>query len=154
VRRAVALALCLFGLATLAYAADLPPGKWWRRPEVAQRLELSEEQQMRLDDVFRKSAPDLIDLRGAVEKANIALRAELDQPQLDRQRLRVMANRLSDARGRLFERELMMLADMRAVLTDTQWNRLRQLLDRIGDQANRPHLQQRLQRQQGRSPER
>ena len=31
-------------------AADLPPGKWWRRPEIVQKLELTEDQQNRLDD--------------------------------------------------------------------------------------------------------
>jgi hypothetical protein len=41
---------------------------------------------------------------------------------------------LSDARTRLFERELMMLVDMRAVLNDSQWDRMRSQLDRFGAQ--------------------
>ncbi|HEX9500443.1 MAG TPA: periplasmic heavy metal sensor, partial [Thermoanaerobaculia bacterium] len=117
----------LLTLATLFVAvgafAQLPPGKWWRRPEIVQALNLSDEQQDRLEAIFRSSAIDLIDLKAEVDKAAIALRGELDRPQLDRAAIRRMATRLSEARGRLFDRELTMLVEMRSVLTDPQWNR-------------------------------
>jgi hypothetical protein len=45
-----------------------------------------------------------------------------------------IAGQLSAARGRLFERELAMLIDMRGVLNDQQWTRMRQFLDRMQDQ--------------------
>lgn len=115
-------------------AADLPPGKWWRRPEVAQRLDLSQEQQARLDGIFRDAANDLIDRRAEVEKLSIAMRGELDQQQLNRQNVLRTAARLSEARGRLFERELSMLVDMRSVLNDPQWDRLRTVIDRQREQ--------------------
>lgn len=129
-------------LSTFA-AADptLPPGKWWRRPEIVERLVLTDEQQDRLDAIFRTAANDLIDLRGSVEKANIALRGLLDQPQLDRAAIHREAARLSDAKGRLFDRELAMLVDMRGVLTDPQWNRMRNELDRLGAPPQRPRQQ-------------
>ncbi len=112
---------------------QLPPGKWWRRPEIVNKLQISVEQQDKLDAVFRASADELIDLRGAVEKANIALRGDLDQTQLNRQNILRNAARLNEARGRLFSRELAMLVDMRAVLTDVQWNGLREQMDRVGN---------------------
>ncbi|MGA8808984.1 MAG: periplasmic heavy metal sensor [Thermoanaerobaculia bacterium] len=120
--------------ATSAFAQNLPPGKWWRRPEIVQSLNLAEEQQNRLETIFRTASTDLIDLRGEVEKQNIALRGDLDQAQLERATIRRDAQRLSDARTHLFERELMMLVDMRAVLNDSQWNRMRSQLDRFGAQ--------------------
>lgn len=127
------LTLGILLLATSVFAADLPPGKWWRRPEIIQQLQLTDDQQTRLEAAFRVAADDLIDLRGEVEKTNIALRFELDRPQLDRQKIRSIAAHLSDARGKLFDRELMMLVDMRGVLTETQWNRMRTLLDRLNN---------------------
>jgi hypothetical protein len=128
-KRFLLAALALL-VATAALAAELPPAKRWHNPEVVQRLGLSEDQQNRLEVIFRSSANELIDLRGAVEKESIALKSELDRPQLDRQGIRRAAARLSEARAHLFERELMMLADMRGVLTDAQWSRMRELLDR------------------------
>jgi hypothetical protein len=123
------VALALFVLATTASAMDLPPGKWWRRPEVIQMLNLTEDQQTRLEAISVKSADELIDLKAEVEKANVALRAELNQPQLNREAIRRAAVRVNDARARLFERELMMLVDMRGVLNEPQWNRMRQAVD-------------------------
>lgn len=114
-----------------AAEAQLPPGRWWRRPEVIQRLNLSAEQQDRLETISRTAANDLIDLKGSVEKLNIALRGELDQAQLNRQAIQSVAARLNEARGRLFERELMLLVDMRGVLTDAQWNTMRRHLEQM-----------------------
>jgi len=139
VKRIVLLAALVLVFATSAFAQNMPPGKWWRRPEIVQSLNLSEEQQNKLEGIFRTASGDLIDLRGEVEKQNIALRGELDQPQLDRAAIRRDAQKLSDARGRLFERELTMLVDMRAVLNDAQWNRMRTQLERFGaQQQQRP----------------
>jgi hypothetical protein len=147
-KRIAFAALALFVLASTASAMDLPPGKWWRRPEVIQMLSLSDDQQNRLETISVKSANELIDLKGEVEKSNIALRAELDQPTLNRDAIRKLAIRLNEARGRLFERELMMLVDMRAVLSETQWNRMRQTLERMPDrqQMQRPNARRRMQK--------
>ncbi len=128
-----------FAIAILLFAssafAQLPPGKWWRRPDIVNRLQITEEQQDKLDAVFRAAANELIDLRGEVEKANVALRGDLDQPQLNRQNIMRDAARLNEARGRLFSRELAMMVDMRGVLNDAQWNRMREILDRVGGGA-------------------
>lgn len=146
-KRIALAALILIALATTASAMDLPPGKWWRRPEVIQMLNLTDEQQSRLEAISVKSANELIDLKGEVEKANIALRAELDQPTLNREAIRRIAIHLNEARGRLFERELMMLVDMRAVLTEPQWNRMRQTLERLPERQmqQRPNMRRRQQ---------
>ncbi len=120
-------------LATSAFAqTNLPPGKWWRNPDIVQTLNIAEDQQNKLETIFRTASTDLIDLRGDVEKHNIALRGDLDQVQLDRAAIRRDAQKLSEARGRLFERELTMLVDMRAVLNDSQWNRMRNDLGKLG----------------------
>jgi Spy/CpxP family protein refolding chaperone len=141
VTRRILLTLTTLFVAVGAFA-QLPPGKWWRRPEIVQALNLSDEQQDRLEAIFRSSAIDLIDLKAEVDKAAIALRGELDRPQLDRAAIRRMATRLSEARGRLFDRELTMLVEMRSVLTDPQWNRMRNEIDRL----ERPPMQRQTQR--------
>lgn len=145
-KRLLLAALLTVGLAATTFAADLPPGKWWRRPEVINTLNLSEDQQNKLESVWASSASDLIDLRASVDKENVALRVLLDAPQLDRAAIRRAAARLSEARGRLFERELMMLVDMRNVLNDQQWMRMRAFLDRMDQQKQqnqRPNAQRR-----------
>ena len=53
----IALAVIIFVLASSGFAqANLPPGKWWRRPEIVQILNLSEDQQNRLEAIFRAAS--------------------------------------------------------------------------------------------------
>lgn len=140
-KRVALAALAVFALTASAFA-QLPPGKWWKRPEVIQRLELTDEQQSRLDGIWRAAANDLIDVKADMDKLQIALRTELDQQQLNRGAIRQIAVRLNEARSRRFERELMMFVDMRSVLSDAQWNRMRAELDRLATEGARPNAQQ------------
>ena len=135
-RRLFVIALIL--VATTASAQQLPPGRWWRAPRIVETLGLTEEQQTRLEAIFRGAANDLIDRKAEVEKQNVALRGELDQRQLNRQAIQQIAGRLSEARGRLFDRELMMLVDMRGVLNEQQWQKLRDELDRMKQDKQQP----------------
>ncbi|MEO8034721.1 MAG: periplasmic heavy metal sensor [Acidobacteriota bacterium] len=139
-RRLAGVVLVLFAVAGSVGAAELPPGKWWRRPEIIQSLALTTDQQTKLDRIFRTNANELIDLRGAVEKEAVALRSELDQPQLNRTNIQRVAAQLNEARGKLFAHELMLLVDMRAVLSDEQWTRMR---DRLNSEVKRPNRRER-----------
>lgn len=130
IRRMVVIA-ALCSLAPLVHAAEgLPQGKWWERPEVIRTLSLSQEQQNQLDATYMKNANALIDQRAQIEKDTLALRSELDKGSLDRKSVQAAAGRLSASRAKLFEQELMMLVDMRDVLTVEQWNQLRTQLER------------------------
>jgi hypothetical protein len=124
-KRALICTVLALTFAMTAAAGPMPPGKWWRQPAFVQELGLSIEQQTRLDMIFRLAANELIDLRAEADKTSIAIHAEIDQPQPNRENLRRLASHLSETQGKLFDRELMMLVDMRGVLTDDQWARLR-----------------------------
>jgi len=141
IRRAILCAAFALLVTGGLYAQPLPHGQWWHRPDFAQNLGLTDEQKTRLDTIFRTSANDLIDLKGEVEKASVVVHGELDQPQISRDALHRAAARLSEAQGKLFDRELMMLVDMRGVLTNEQWSKLRSDLERPrGDHSmSRPH---------------
>ena len=153
-KRRFLVAAALILAAGIAQAQHLPPGKWWRRAEVVRQIELTADQQARLDDVFRDASDSLIDARAAVEKLQIKLRGEIDRPVLRRADIQRIAAELNAARGRLFERELMMLVDMRDVLSESQWNRLRQHLDRMQEGPQGPMKGRRPapNRPQGRRP--
>ncbi|MGK2856365.1 MAG: Spy/CpxP family protein refolding chaperone [Thermoanaerobaculia bacterium] len=111
----------------------MPKGKWWRMPEVAKQLKLTAEQQKQLDDVFNQSQSELIDLKADADKLGIELRAQLEKSQAARKDVLSVAQKLGVARGRLFEREVAMMVDMKSVLTEEQWSELRaKLEERIG----------------------
>ena len=134
------IALVALACAMVAQAQGGPgaPGKWWQRPEIVRELGLSREQQDKLDAIFRGAANDLIDAKSDVEKLQVAIRGELDRPQVRKAELMHIASQLSAARGRLFERELGMLVDMRGVLTEQQWMKARRFLDRMPERRPPP----------------
>lgn len=111
---------------------SIPSGRWWKRPELAQRLRLTPEQQSKLDVISHDAATQLIDLRAELEKGNLQLRVELDDPQPNRADVRKTVMRVNDVRARIFEREVMLLLDIRSVLTEDQWGKLRSALNRPG----------------------
>ena len=127
----ILLACAVLVVAASGFSADLPPGRWWKRPQIVNYLALSEEQQVRLEATFRRAAPLLIDAKATVDKESVALRSELDQVSPNRENVQKVAARLGAARSQLFEREVLLFVDMRAVLSDVQWNKLRTALDRM-----------------------
>ncbi len=146
------IAIAVIACAAMAQGQGMPPGKWWQRPEIIQELQLTNDQQDRLDEIFRGAANDLIDARATVDKLHVAIRGELDRPQVRKPELMRLADQLSDARGKLFARELEMLIDMRAVLNPQQWAKMRRHLDRMeerrdGPPRQQPPMQQRRRRQ-------
>jgi hypothetical protein len=144
--RLAAVLILLMSFAATTFA-QVPAGKWWRGPEVIKQLGLTEDQQSRLEAVFRGAANDLIDLKAEVDKRSIELRGQLDQSELNRTSILKTADRLNEARSRLFSRELSMLVDMRAVLSEAQWGRMRSSLDVMGKRVLGP-AGQRKQRAQ------
>lgn len=136
-RRSLFVLGFLLVFAAVSEAQPLPP-KWWQRPEVVRELVLTRDQQEKLDDVFRAAANELIDIKAEAEKQQVALRGELDRRQLRRNEIRAIVAKLNEARGKLFEREVMMLVDMRALLSETQWEKLRMHFERIEDRKPGP----------------
>src|ERR1035438_1940529 len=57
-------------------------GRWWNNPKVAEQLKLTDEQKKAFDDILMQHRTTLIDLRGNVEKAELALEPLIrdDQP--------------------------------------------------------------------------
>lgn len=121
----VLIAVLLFVAATVAQAQQpMPYGKWWQRPAMASKLQLTPDQQQKLDDIFKGSQDELLDARADVKKLEIDFRRELNRSELRRPVLQKAASDLSAARARMFDRELLMLVEMRTVLKDYQWVRL------------------------------
>lgn len=131
-RRAWCLAVVIVAFAAgsaMAQGPMMPRGKWWRMPEVAKQLKLTAEQQTKLDEVFNGSQTELIDLKADADKLGIELRAHLEKPQVAKKEAIAAAQKLGVARGKLFEREVAMMVDMKSVLTEEQWSVLRTKLE-------------------------
>jgi len=132
-KRVLAAVVALVMLAPFATFAQerpmLPKGRWWKMPEVAKRLDLTPEQQAKLDDLFTERSKQLIDLKADMEKAAIELRASLENYDTKPADVMKHATAVGSARGELFKKEIEMMLDIRAELSEEQWTKLRQALD-------------------------
>jgi Spy/CpxP family protein refolding chaperone len=149
-KRSLAVLVTLAILAPMTALAQehvmMPKGRWWKVPELARQLDLTAEQQSRLDAVFAARSKELIDLKAAADKAAIDLRLQLEDADSDSASVLSQASELGDARALLFRKEIEMLVEMRAELNGEQWKKLRtaigQRMQQRGMEGRRP-MQQR-----------
>lgn len=134
----VAAALLSMGAVVQAQGLGVPPGKWWERPRVAEELGITSEQQQRLEAVTYQSARAMIDLKSAVDKAELDLRVAGDAEPFDPRPARQAFAALQQARQRLETERFELLIKVREVLTREQWRQLREMT-----QALRERIQER-----------
>jgi Spy/CpxP family protein refolding chaperone len=113
---------------TLAQPLGVPPGRWWERPKVAEQLGLTAEQTQQLDALTLDHARTMVDLKGAVEKAEIDLRAAAEAEPLDTALVRQKFAVMQQARMKLESERFDMLLKARQVLSAEQWHKLRDLV--------------------------
>jgi len=110
----------------LAAQTDLPEGKWWKRPRVVQQIGLSDEQSKRIEEIFVRSRPQLIDLKADLEKKQFDLQQAMEN-NAARADIERKLETVEDARKQLQKTRVLMLLDMKAVLSADQWEHLKQM---------------------------
>ncbi|WP_161685476.1 Spy/CpxP family protein refolding chaperone [Thermoanaerobaculum aquaticum] len=124
---------------------DVPPGRWWERPVVAEELGLSPEQKAKLEQLTAERVKAMIDARAAVQKAEVELRLLAEKEPLDARKVREAFAALQQARQRLEVERFELLLAVRQTLTGEQWRKLHTVV--------RERLQERRERRQGRGVE-
>jgi protein CpxP len=128
-------------------AAGGAPGRWWYNPPTARRLDLTPDQQKKMDDVFQQSRLKLIDLTAALDKEEAILEPLVEADQPDAPKIRVQIDRIAQARAELEKANANMLLGIRLILTPDQWKalqstgggpRARRLKDSSGDPSTPP----------------
>jgi Spy/CpxP family protein refolding chaperone len=127
-RVAVWLAASVLASGAFAQAVGLPVGRWWERPQVAEKLGLSTEQQQKLEAVTIEHAKSMIDMKAAVQKAEIDLRSAADVVPFDAKTVRQLFAALQQARTKLETERFDLLVRQREIITQEQWKTLRALL--------------------------
>jgi Spy/CpxP family protein refolding chaperone len=101
-----------------------PPGRWWHDPALIRTLNLTPDQQSRIDDLYQQNRTRLSDLIGALRKEESVLEPLLDADHPDQAQAFAQIDRVAQARADLEKANARMLLSFRAVLTRDQWKRL------------------------------
>ncbi len=89
------------GPRSLPPGPPLPPGAWWRDPQIATELAIEPRQIAALDTAFEARRASLADARAALEREERALGALLPAPSLDLPAALAASGRVADARAEL-----------------------------------------------------
>ena len=100
---------------------NLPRGKWWQNEKVVADLGLTPEQRAKLDDIMFTHRDRMIDLKAALEKAELRLKETMDKPVLNEKEVLEQLDKSITARGLLQKDRITMLVKVRGVLTPEQW---------------------------------
>src|SRR5437868_6127595 len=99
-------------------------GKWWKDSETASKLQLGNDQIMRLDQTFFDHRMKLIDYMADMEKQDLKLQALLDADVPNDGQVQSQVDQVLAARGRVERESTLMNLDLRKVLTLDQWHQL------------------------------
>lgn len=100
---------------------------WWRNSEIAQQINLNDQQRQQLTQIFSSHRPNLVQLRTNVETEEKKLAGLLDQDQPQQEQVLAEVSQLQLARNALEKEFTVMALAFRGVLTPDQWKQLRSL---------------------------
>jgi periplasmic protein CpxP/Spy len=101
-----------------------PEGRWWNDPTMVQRLGLSDDQRKNMDDILQQHRTALVDMRAAVEKAEIAMEPLIKADSPNEQQILAQIDKIAQARAELEKANARFLLAIRAKLTPEQYRQL------------------------------
>jgi Spy/CpxP family protein refolding chaperone len=102
-------------------------GEWWKNSELAQKLQLTDQQKQQLDKVFYDHRMKLIDFQADLEKQDLKLQTLLDEDTPNESQVSTQVDQELAAKSKLEREFTMMNLDLRKVLTVDQWRKLKDM---------------------------
>lgn len=112
-------------------------GRWWNDPEMAQQLNLTDQQKKQMDDIFLQHRLKIIDLNANLEKQETLLHPMIEADQPDEAKVLSQIDAVAQARADLEKANAHMLFDIRKTLTSDQWQKLKAMRDEHRDRRMR-----------------
>jgi Spy/CpxP family protein refolding chaperone len=99
-------------------------GRWWNDPVMVEKLKLTDAQRKDFDAILLQHRETLIDLRGNVEKAELAMEPLMRDDQPNEGKILAQIDKVAQARAELEKANARFLLAIRAKLTPEQWKLL------------------------------
>jgi Spy/CpxP family protein refolding chaperone len=111
-------------------------GEWWRNSEIAKKLQLSDDQISKLNQIFFDHRMKLIDNGAAMQKEDLKLQTLLDTDDPNENQVSAQVDQVLAARGKLEHEFTMMNFHLRKVLSVEQWKQLKSIREERGPNRN------------------
>ena len=98
--------------------------EWWNNPKTVADLKLTDAQRKAMDGILLSHRETLIDLRGSLEKAELAMQPLMKEDQPNEARILAQIDKVAQARAELEKANARFLLAIRGQLTPDQWKQL------------------------------
>lgn len=113
----------IFG-AVQVYGEDVGPGRWWRQPNMASDLNLTDRDKQALDDLFNRNRSQLIDMKAALEKERLKLDDIFGKNPVDDAAAKAQFKKVQDMRQKLASGRFQYILGVRKILGPDRFQRL------------------------------
>jgi len=136
----VTLLVISLGISNFAYArkggrggaGGMPHGKWWNRPEVAEKLTLTNSQTEKLQTIMITHQKKLLDLRNEISKLELDLDTIMNASKFDAGAAKGILSKIDKYRSEAMAERSIMLVEFREVLSKDQYQKLKEIKGRRG----------------------
>jgi len=122
--RGLALLITLLLAAVSVNAQDVPPGCWWRSPEVVKQLQVTDGEVRQLEQAFESSRVKLINLISRVEDEQLELQTVLEQNNVEDAAIKAQNRRLESARSALADERFAFYLQVRKIIGPERFQKL------------------------------
>src|SRR3954469_18171028 len=106
-------------------ALGLRGGRWWNDPAMVEKLKLTDDQRKSMDEILLDHRKDIVDKRGALEKAELDLEPLMQDDQPNESQVLAQIDKVAQARADLEKANARFLLAIRAKLSPDQWKELK-----------------------------
>jgi hypothetical protein len=128
----------LFLVTPFVYAAEsspttlvIPPGKWWSMPEMAKKINLTEPEKKKLDELYIVFHRKLIDHKAVMDKLWLDIDARFDKEELDESAILEQFKKHEAERSAIATERFRFLVNVRKILGRERYQRLKALYEEL-----------------------
>jgi hypothetical protein len=110
-------------------ALVVPPGKWWNMPEMAKKINLTETEKKRLDDLYMVFHRKLIDHKAAMDKLWLDIDALFDKEEFNEPAVLEQFKKHETERSEIATDRFQFLVNVRKILGRERYRHLKTLYE-------------------------
>jgi Spy/CpxP family protein refolding chaperone len=132
-KRSIILFFLLVFVSSFSYGYDNDiQGKWWKHPNIAKELELTNDQVNRIEAIFSSYRPQIIELNDQLKKKEAARKTVLKNPNSNPKEAERLTDEIANIRGTMEGIRGRMSLQIMYVLTPQQRTKLEEIKARYG----------------------
>lgn len=124
----------------LAPAQDMMPGKWWYNPQISKDLNLTEEETANLEQGFRESRRNFIDLKSNVEREQFELDNLLEDEKINEEAIKKQYQKVERERAKLSEERFNFIMKIRSIMGRERFQKMKMFHEAARQDRSKHHM--------------